>query len=129
MAIDVRSCSGERDRRTEPKPTLAHCTYPAGSTDLVCEFQNPGKHASVTDGMIVPRQADRHVQRHGALARERLDDRRRRTPSRTLLATCAHAVSTAAVAAATTVVTRAATARRWRSQRSRKAGRSASTPC
>jgi LPXTG-motif cell wall-anchored protein len=36
------------------KPTSAHCTYPDGSTDLVCEFENPGKHSSVTDGMIVP---------------------------------------------------------------------------
>ena len=40
------------------KPTSAHCTYPAGSTDLVCEFQNPGKHASITDGMVVPRKQD-----------------------------------------------------------------------
>jgi LPXTG-motif cell wall-anchored protein len=36
------------------KPTSAHCTYPDGSTELVCEFENPGKHSSVTDGMIVP---------------------------------------------------------------------------
>ena len=36
------------------KPTSAHCTYPPGSTELVCEFENPGKHSSVTDGMIVP---------------------------------------------------------------------------
>ena len=36
------------------KPTSAHCTYQPGSSDLVCEFENPGKHASVTDGMIVP---------------------------------------------------------------------------
>ena len=36
------------------KPTSAHCTYPEGSTGLVCEFENPGKHSSVTDGMIVP---------------------------------------------------------------------------
>jgi LPXTG-motif cell wall-anchored protein len=35
------------------KPTSAHCTYPPGSTDLVCEFQNPG-HGSDADGMIVP---------------------------------------------------------------------------
>ncbi|MGE5211759.1 MAG: hypothetical protein ACM3MM_10880, partial [Acidobacteriota bacterium] len=39
------------------KPTSAHCTYPEGSTDLVCEFQNPGMHASVTDGMVVPRKS------------------------------------------------------------------------
>ena len=36
------------------KPTSAHCTYLPDSTDLVCEFENPGKHSSVTDGMIVP---------------------------------------------------------------------------
>jgi LPXTG-motif cell wall-anchored protein len=36
------------------KPTSAHCTYPPGSSVLVCEFQNPGEHESVTDGMIVP---------------------------------------------------------------------------
>jgi LPXTG-motif cell wall-anchored protein len=35
------------------KPTSAYCTYPPESTDLVCEFENPG-HKSVTDGMIVP---------------------------------------------------------------------------
>ncbi len=38
------------------KPTSAHCTYPEDSTDLVCEFDNPGKHSSVTDGMVVPRK-------------------------------------------------------------------------
>jgi LPXTG-motif cell wall-anchored protein len=38
------------------KPTSAHCTYPDGGTELVCEFQNPGQHASVTDGMVVPRK-------------------------------------------------------------------------
>jgi len=36
--------------------TSAHCTYPSGSTDLVCEFQNPDPHASITDGMVVPRK-------------------------------------------------------------------------
>lgn len=36
------------------KPTSALCTYPDGSTKLVCEFENPGKHSSVTEGMIVP---------------------------------------------------------------------------
>ncbi len=36
------------------KPTSAHCTYPDDSTHLACEFENPGKHSSVTDGMIVP---------------------------------------------------------------------------
>ena len=36
------------------KPTSAHCMYLPGSSDLVCEFENPGKHASVTDGMTVP---------------------------------------------------------------------------
>ena len=36
------------------KPTSAHCTYPPDSSDLVCEFENPGKHSSVTDGLIVP---------------------------------------------------------------------------
>ena len=36
------------------KPTSAHCTYPPEGTDLVCEFENPGKHSSVTDGLIVP---------------------------------------------------------------------------
>jgi LPXTG-motif cell wall-anchored protein len=36
------------------KPTSAHCTYLPDSTDLVCEFENPGKHSSVTDGMVVP---------------------------------------------------------------------------
>ncbi len=35
------------------KPTAAHCTYPEGSTDLVCEFLNPG-HSSGPDGMVVP---------------------------------------------------------------------------
>jgi LPXTG-motif cell wall-anchored protein len=36
------------------KPTSAHCTYSDDSTDLVCEFENPGKHSSITDGMVVP---------------------------------------------------------------------------
>lgn len=36
------------------KPTSAHCTYPPGSTDLECEFENAGQHSSVTDGMIMP---------------------------------------------------------------------------
>jgi hypothetical protein len=35
------------------KPTTAHCTYPAGSNDLVCEFAN-GNHQDITDGMVVP---------------------------------------------------------------------------
>lgn len=38
------------------KPTSAHCTYPQGSSELVCEFVGPG-HGSGSgsaDGMIVP---------------------------------------------------------------------------
>lgn len=35
------------------KPTSAHCTYPEGSTDLVCEFKNPG-HETGPEGMVVP---------------------------------------------------------------------------
>lgn len=37
------------------KPTAAHCTYPAGGTELVCEFDNPG-HESGPDGMVVPKK-------------------------------------------------------------------------
>jgi LPXTG-motif cell wall-anchored protein len=37
------------------KPTSAYCTYPPGSTDLVCEFRNPG-HGSDADGMVVPKK-------------------------------------------------------------------------
>jgi LPXTG-motif cell wall-anchored protein len=35
------------------KTTTAHCTYPENSSDLACEFDNPG-HASGSDGMVVP---------------------------------------------------------------------------
>ena len=34
------------------KPTAAHCTYPAGGSELVCEFQNPdGGFADTREGV------------------------------------------------------------------------------
>jgi LPXTG-motif cell wall-anchored protein len=37
------------------KPTAATCTYPAGSGELVCVFDNPG-HGSGPEGMVVPKK-------------------------------------------------------------------------